>query len=153
MRRRSCGAPRGSLTVFFVARVRCREGRVAVLIVQRRSSASSSGGTHAQHTVPPPTLHVKDVAQDAAEDVAEGVLGAEKDGSLTVFFVARAIFQRREAPKHTSLAVFFVARVIFQRRETPKHTRAAPHAALGRHVKDEHVKERRTCGAPRRTGA
>ena len=91
-----------------------------MLIVPSRSSASSSGGTHAQHTVPPPSLHVKDVAQDAAEGVAEGVWGAEKDGSL---------------------AVFLVARVIFQRRETPKHTRAAPHAALGRHVKDEHVKD------------
>ena len=70
--------------------------------------------------VPPPTLHVKDVAQDVAEDVAEDVWGAEKDGSLTAFFVARAIFQRPE---------------------TPKHTRAAPHASLGRHVKDEHVKD------------
>ena len=68
----------------------------------------------------PPTLHVKDVAQDAAEDVAEGVWGAEKDGSL---------------------AVFLVARVIFQRQETPKHTRAAPRAALGRHVKGEYVKD------------
>jgi len=55
-----------------------------------------------------------------AEDVVEDVWGAEKDGSLTVLFVARGIFQRRE---------------------TPKHTRAAPHAALGRHVKDEHVKD------------
>ena len=47
--------------------------------------------------VPPPTLHVKDAAQDAAEDM----LGAEKDGSLTVLFVARAIFQRRETPRPT----------------------------------------------------
>ena len=37
--------------------------------------------------------------------------------------------------------MLFVARAIFQRRETPKHTRAAPHAALGRHVKNEHVKD------------
>ena len=78
--------------------------------------------------MPPPTLHVKDVAQDMAEDLAEDVWGAEKDGGLTVFFVAR---------------------VIFQRRETPKHTRAAPHAALGRHVKDEHVKD--ACRRPRCT--
>ena len=34
-----------------------------------------------------------------AEDSAEDVWGAEKDGSLVVFFVARVIFQRRETPK------------------------------------------------------
>ena len=34
-----------------------------------------------------------------------------------------------------------MALVIFQRRETPKHARAAPHATLGRHVKDEHELE------------
>ena len=99
-----------------------------MLIVPCCSSASSSGGTHAQHTARPPALHVKDVAQDVAGDVAEGVWGAEKDGSLTVLFVARAIFKRRE---------------------TPKHTRAAPHAALGRNVKDEHVKN--ACRRPRCT--
>ena len=36
-----------------------------MLIVPRRSSTSSSGGTHAQRTVPPPTLRVKDVAKGA----------------------------------------------------------------------------------------
>ena len=36
-----------------------------------------------------------------AEDVAEGVWGAEKDGSLAVFLVARVIFQRRETPGPT----------------------------------------------------
>ena len=66
------------------------------------------------------TPNTRYVAQDAAEDVAEDVWGAEKDGGLAMFFVARAIFQRPE---------------------TPKHTRAAPHAALGRHLKDEHVKD------------
>ena len=91
-----------------------------MLIVPSRSLTSSSGGTHAQHTAPPPALHVRNAARDAAADVAKGVWGAEKDGSLMVLFVARAIFQRRE---------------------TPKQARAAPHASLGRHVKDEHVKD------------
>ena len=80
----------------------------------------AAGNLRPNTRAPPPTLHVKDVAQDAAEDAAKDVWGAEKDGSL---------------------AVFFVACVIFQRRETPKHARAAPHAALGRHVKDGHVKD------------
>jgi len=42
---------------------------------------------------------VKDAAQDVAEgvaqDVAAGVLVAAEDGSVKVFIVARAIFQRR----------------------------------------------------------
>ena len=59
------------------------------------------------------------VAQDVAKDVAEGVLGAAEDGSAKVF----------------------AARVIFHRRN-PRPTQACrPYAALGRHVKDEHVKD------------
>ena len=60
------------------------------------------------------------MAQDVAQDVAEDVLGAAEDGSVKVFIVARAIFQRRN-PR--------------------PHTHAATYAALRRHVKDEHVKD------------
>ena len=50
--------------------------------------------------------------------MAEDVLGAAEDGSV-VFIVARGIFQRRN----------------------PRPTYACrPHAALGRHLNDEHVK-------------
>ena len=67
--------------------------------------------------------HVKaaaqDVAEDATQDVAKGILGAAEDGSVKVFIVARALFQRRN-PRPTSALT--------------------PTLALGRHVKDGHVK-------------
>ena len=56
--------------------------------------------------VPPPTLslrwHVKDKhVKDAAQDVAEDVLGATEDRGLKEFIVARVIFQRRNPrPTH-----------------------------------------------------
>jgi len=65
--------------------------------------------------------YVKDKqVKDAAQDVANGVLSAAGDGSAKLFIQARVIFQRRN----------------------PRQTHACrPHAALGRHVKDEHVKD------------
>jgi len=60
------------------------------------------------------------VAKDMTQDVAGDVLGAAEDGSAKVLIVARVIFQRRN----------------------PRPTHACrPHAAIGRHVKDEHVKD------------
>ena len=48
--------------------------------------------------------HVKDAAQDVAEeetqDVAEDVLGAAEDGSVKVLVVSIAIFQQRN-PRQT----------------------------------------------------
>ena len=54
---------------------------------------------------------VKDAAQDLTQDVAEDLTGAAKDGSVKVFIVAGAIFS------------------------------TAPHASLGRYVKEELVKD------------
>ena len=74
------------------------------------------------------------------------VLGAAEDGGVKVFIVARVIFQPAAEPtpnttedvlgavEDGSVKVSIVARVIFQRRN-PRPTR------------------RRTCWAPRRTGA
>ena len=54
-----------------VGRLLCRKGRVTVLIVPSRLPAA--GNPRPNTRAPPPTLHVKDVAQDAAEDVAKDV--------------------------------------------------------------------------------
>ena len=82
---------------------------------RRPSNPSSSPQSRVQTLntrLPPPALalrwHVKDervkdkhmkdaaqgVAEDVTQDVAEEVLGAAEDGSVKVFVVARAIFQR-----------------------------------------------------------
>ena len=63
--------------------------------------------------------------KDLAQDVAEGVLGAAKDGSVKVFIVKVLIF---------SIA-------ICQLKTHAQHTHAAPHAPLGRHITDRHVKD------------
>jgi len=59
-----------------------------------------------------------------AQDVAEDMVGAAKDGCVKVFIVARVIFQRRNPrPTHTCCPI-------------EGRNRKGPHAALGRHVKD-----------------
>jgi len=60
------------------------------------------------------------VLKGVAQDVAEGVSGAAEDGSTKVLIVARAILC--SGGTHA------------------QHTHSDPHAALGRHVKDRHVK-------------
>jgi len=57
-----------------------------------------------------------------AKDAARGVVDAAEDGCMQASIFAHALFQRRNP------------------RPTLKHTHTAPHAALGRHVKDEHAK-------------
>ena len=65
---------------------------------------------------------MKDAAQALAKVVAKDVLGAAETGSTKVFVVVSiAIFQRRN-PR-------------------PTHAWRPSHAALGRHVKDKHVKD------------
>jgi len=61
--------------------------------------------------------HVKNAAQDVAEDV----LGAVADGSVKVFIVARVIFKRRNPrPRHA-----YRPQVAFRRHEKDGHVQDA----------------------------
>jgi len=85
---------------------------VSIVIFQRAAPRS----THGRHVK---DEHVNDVAQNVAQDVTQDVLGAAEDGSMKAFVGCPSSSGGTHA----------------------QHTRAAPRAALGRHVKDEHVKD------------